>query len=64
MTRVDDGKAGFTISKPNDLLEEMDIPIVKIRNITVGHLGSKGIHFNPHGIVRFAVNLKSSIRKL
>ena len=29
MTRVDDGKAGFTISKLNDLLEEMDIPIVK-----------------------------------
>ena len=29
MTRVDDGKAGFTISKLNDLLEELDIPIVK-----------------------------------
>ena len=29
MARVDDGKAGFTISKLNDLVEEMDIPIVK-----------------------------------
>ena len=29
MTRVDDGKAGFTISKLNDLLEELDVPIVK-----------------------------------
>ena len=64
MTRVDDGKAGFTISKLNDLLEEMDIPIVKNRNITVGHLGSKGLHLNPHGIARFAMNLKASIRKL
>ena len=64
MTRVDDGKAGFTISKLNDLLEEMDIPIVKNRNITVDHLGSKGLHLNPHGIARFAMNLKASIRKL
>ena len=29
MTRVDDGKACLTISKLNDLLEELDIPIVK-----------------------------------
>ena len=64
MTRVDDGKAGFTISKLNDLLEEMDIPIVKNRNITVDHLGSKGLHLNPHGIARFEMNLKVSIRKL
>ena len=64
MTRVDDGKAGFTISKLNDLLEEMDIPIVKNRNITVGHLGSKGLHLNPCGIARFAMNLKATIRKL
>ena len=64
MTRVDDGKAGFTISKLNDLLEEMDIPIVKNRNITVNHLGSKGLQLNPHGTARFAINLKASIRKL
>ena len=44
MTQVDDGKAGFTISKLNDLPEELDIPIVKNRNITVDHLGSKGLH--------------------
>ena len=64
MTRVDDGKAGFTILKLNDLLEEMNIPIVKNRNITVDHLGSKSLHLNPHGIARFAMNLKASIRKL
>ena len=64
MTRVDDGKAGFTIPKLNDLLEEMDIPIVKNRNITVVHLGSKGLNLNPHGIARFTMNLKVSIRKL
>ena len=64
MTRVDDGKAGFTISKLNDLLEELDIPTVKNKNIIVDHLGSKGLHLNPHGIARFAIILKTSIRKL
>ena len=64
MTLVDDGKACLTISKLNDLLEELDIPIVKTRNITVDHLGSKGLHLNPYGTARFPMNLKASIRKL
>ena len=62
--QVDDGKAGFTISKLNDILEELDTPTVKNRNLTVDHLGRKGFHFNPRGIARFAMNLKASIRKL
>ena len=61
---MDDDKAGFTISKLNNLLEEIDTPILKNRNITVDHLESKGLHLNPRGIARFAMNLKASIRKL
>ena len=64
MTRVDNGKATFTKLNLNDLLEELDIPIIKNRNITVDHLGSKGLHLNPNGIARFAMNLKASIMKL
>ena len=64
MTWVDDGKVCLTISKLNDLLEKLDIPIVKNRNITVDHLGSKGFHLNPYGIARFVMNFKASIRKL
>ena len=64
MTRVNDGKACLTISKLNDLLEKADIPTVKIRNITADHLGSKSLHLNPHGITRFEMNLKISIKKL
>ena len=56
-TRVDDGKANFTISKLNGLLEEINVPIIKSRNITVDHLGSKGLHMNPQGIAKFAMNL-------
>ena len=64
VTGVEDGKAGFTILKLNDLLEEMDIPILKNRNITAYHLGSKGRYMNPHGIAIFAIKVKASIRKL
>ena len=63
MTRLDDGKSCLTISKLNELLERLDIPILKNRNITVDHLESKDLHLNPHGIARFAMNLKASIRK-
>ena len=41
MTRVDHGKAGLTILKLNDLQKELDIPILKKRNVTKDHLGSK-----------------------
>ena len=61
---MDDGKAGFTISKLNDVLKKMDIPTVKNRNIMVDHLGSKGLHLNPHGIARFAMNLKAAKKLL
>ena len=64
MARVDDGKARLTISKLNDLLGELDIPIVKNRNITVDHLGSKGLHLNLYEIARFRMNLKASITEL
>ena len=48
----------------NDLLEEVDVPVVKSRNITVDHLGSKGLSLNAHGIARITMNLKALIRKL
>ena len=64
MTRVNGGKACLTISKLNDLLEELDIPIVKNKNITVDHLGCKNLHLNPHGIARFSMNLKASVKKI
>ena len=50
MNDVFDGKACLTISKLNDLLERLNIPIVKSRNITVDHIGSKALHLYLHGI--------------
>ena len=47
-----------------NLLEELNIEIVKNRNIGSKHLGGKGIHLNLHGTARLALNLKATIRKL
>ena len=64
MTRVDDGKVCLTISKLNDLLEELDIPIVKNSKITVDPSGSNCLHLNLQEIARFAMNLNKLIKKL
>ena len=62
--RSDNGKAALTNPHICNLLEELNIDIVKNRNIGSKHLGGKGLHFNPHGTARLALNLKAAIRKL
>ena len=58
------GKAALTNHHLCKLLEELNIDIVKNRNIGSKHLGGKGLHLNPHGTARLALNLKAGIRKL
>ena len=60
----DNGKAALTNHHLCKLLEELNIDIVKNRNIDSKHLGGKGLHLNPHGTTRLAFNLKATIRKL
>ena len=62
--RSDNGKAALTNHHICNLLEELNIDIVKNRNIGSKHLGGKGLHLNPHGTARLALNLKAAIRKL
>ena len=64
MAQVDDGKAYSTISKLNDLLQEVDISIVKNRYVTMDHLKSKGLYLRPHGIAKLVKNMKVLIKKL
>ena len=58
------GKAALTNHHLCNLLEELNIDIVKKRNISSKHLGGKRLHLNPHGTARLALNLKATIRKL
>ena len=46
------------------MLEGLNIDIVRNRKIGRKHLGVKGLHLNPHGTARLALNLKATIRKL
>ena len=62
--RSGNGKAALTNHHICNLLEELNIDIVKNRNIGSKHLGGRGLHLNPHGTARLALNLKAAIRKL
>ena len=62
--RSDNGKATLTNHHLCNLLEQLNIDFVKNRNIGSKHLGGKGLHLNPHGTARLALNLKAAIRKL
>ena len=63
--RSDNGKAALTNHHLFNLLEELNIDIVKNRNIgSKTHHGGKGLHLNPHGTAKLALNLKATIRKL
>ena len=61
--RSDNGKAALTNHHLCNLSEELKMDIVKNRNISSKHLGGKGLHLNPHGTARLALNLKATIRK-
>ena len=58
----DNGKVALTNHYLCNLLEEVNIDIVKNHNTGSKHLGCKGLHFNPHETSRLALNLKATIR--
>ena len=60
----DNVKAALTNHHLCNLLEELNIDILKKCNIGSKHFGRKGLHLNPHGTARLALNLNATIRKL
>ena len=64
INRYDHAKAQLTVTKVNELLSKMNIPIIDNNNITRDHLGKKGLHLNPRGIGKLAVNFVKSLRNL
>ena len=62
--RSDNGKAALSYHHLCSLLQQLNIDIIKNRNIGSKHLGDRGLHVNPHGTARLALNLKATIRKL
>ena len=55
--RFDDSKAQLTVRMTNENLAKRDLEIIDNSNITRTHLGKKGLHMNPKGTGRLAINI-------
>ena len=62
--RYDDAKAQLTVTKVNELLMKLEIPLIENQNITCNQLGKKGLHLNQHGIGKLAINFIKTLCNL
>ena len=62
--RIDNSKARLTIKLLVDKIKQLKVKYILHDNIDDICLGRKGLHLNPRGTGRLAVNLISLIRKL
>ena len=60
--RHDHGKANLTIRNVNKHLENLELECID-NNINGEHLGQKGLHLNPKGKGRLALNFLKQLRK-
>ena len=61
--RHDDGKTNLTIRNVNKHLSALQSECIENANISSQHLGRKGLHLNPKGKGRLALNFIQQIRK-
>ena len=59
--RHDDGKANLTIGDINKHLSALQSECIENDNISSQHLGRKGLHPNPKGNGRLALNFMNQI---
>ena len=62
--RVDNGKEALTLHLLNEHFSEINLDVVNNSNIKVKHIGQKGVHLNPKGKGRLALNFIHKIRGL
>ena len=62
--RHDNGKANLTICNVNKHLSALQSECIENDNISSQRLGRKGLHLNPKGKGRLALNFMKQIRKL
>ena len=62
--RIHSSKNGNVVQKLNEILKELNIPLIKNFNIVKKRLGNRGLHLNEHGTSRLAMNYIATIRKL
>ena len=63
-TRTDNGKASLAVIKTNEHLHGLQIDIIDNENITSNELNKGGLHLNPRGLGKLAINFIMRIKKL
>ena len=63
ITRIDNGKASLTVVKTNEHLHGLQMDIIDNGNITSNELNKGGLHLNPRGLGKLAINFIRTIKK-
>ena len=63
ITRIDNGKASLTVTKTNEHLHGLQMDIIDNGNITSNELNKGGLHLNPRGLGKLAINFIRRIKK-
>ena len=61
ITRIDDGKASYTIRNVNSHLKQLKVSLMDNSNITSRDLGKKGLHLSKRGKTKLAKNLMETL---
>ena len=62
MNRYDDGKAQLTVKNTNVNMAKNNFE--SIDDISREHAGKQGLHLNPHGTGKLAVNIIKTLKRL
>ena len=62
--RVDNIQAVLTLHHLNEHFSELNLYAVDLSNVKVKHIFQKGLHLNPYGRGRVALNIAQKIRSL
>ena len=63
ITRTENGKASLTVIKINEHLHGLKMDIIDNGNITLDELNKGGLHLNPRGLGKLAINFIRKIKK-
>ena len=56
ITRTDNGKASLAVIKTNEHLHGLEMDVIDNGNITSNELNQGGLHLNPRGLDKLAIN--------
>ena len=62
--RYDDEKAQLTVRMTNENLAKRGVKVIDNNNISRHHLGKKGLHMNPKGTARLAMNFLKVLKSI